>query len=75
MFVEYADARPVDQAFEVAGVASETLAEAVVLASRTERLIERGAPVPAEYETVIAAKTYANVGAVTVAVARIGASA
>ena len=65
----------VAQAFDVAGVASETLAEAVVLAGAEGRLIERGAALPAEYETQIAAKTYANVGPVTVAVARIGAPA
>jgi isoleucyl-tRNA synthetase len=41
-----------------------------VLASRTARLIERGETRAPEFETVIAAKTYANVGAVTVAVAR-----
>lgn len=74
-FVEDADAQAVAQAFDGAGVASETLAEAVVLAGPEGRLIERGDFAPAEYETVIAAKTYANVGAVTVAVARIGASA
>ncbi len=74
-FVEDADAQAVAQAFDVAGVASETLAEAVVLAGPEGRLVERGDFAPAEYETVITAKTYANVGAVTVAVARIGAPA
>ncbi|MDF2047623.1 class I tRNA ligase family protein, partial [Microbacterium sp. Kw_RZR3] len=74
-FVEDADARAVAEAFDVAGVASETLAEAVVLAGPAGRLVERGSALPAEYETQIAAKTYANVGAVTVAVARIGAPA
>jgi len=74
-FVEDADAQAVAQAFDVAGVASETLAEAVVLAGPSGRLIERGSALPAEYETQIAAKTYANVGAVTVAVARIGVPA
>ena len=74
-FVEDAEAQAVAQAFDVAGVASETLSEAVVLAGPEGRLVERGAIAPAEYETVIAAKTYANVGAVTVAVARIGAPA
>ncbi|MBM3716956.1 MAG: isoleucine--tRNA ligase, partial [Actinobacteria bacterium] len=70
-FVEDADARAVAQAFDVAGVASETLAESVVLAGPSGRLVERGAILAAEHETVIAAKTYANTGAVTVAVARI----
>jgi isoleucyl-tRNA synthetase len=65
----------VAQAFDLAGVASETLAEGVVLASRTERLIERGESRTPEFENVVAAKTYANVGPVTVAVARIGAPA
>ncbi|MFF7683265.1 isoleucine--tRNA ligase [Microbacterium sp. NPDC007973] len=74
-FVDDADAQAVAQAFDVAGVASETLAEAVVLAGPEGRLIERGSALPAEYETQLAAKTYANVGAVTVAVARIGAPA
>ena len=74
-FDDPADAAAVAQAFDVAGVASETLAESVVLASRTERLIARGDARTPEFENVIAAKTYANVGAVTVAVARIGAPA
>jgi isoleucyl-tRNA synthetase len=69
-FDDAEDAAAVAQAFDVAGVASETLAEGVVLASRTARLIERGETRAPEFETVIAAKTYANVGAVTVAVAR-----
>ena len=68
-------AQAVAEAFEVAGVATETLAEAVVLAGPEGRLIERGSALPAEFETQIAAKTYANVGAVTVSVARIGAPA
>ena len=72
-FEDDTDARAVAQAFDLAGVASETLAEGVVLASRTERLIERGETRAPEFENVIAAKTYANVGPVTVAVARIGA--
>ncbi|WP_394686013.1 class I tRNA ligase family protein, partial [uncultured Microbacterium sp.] len=74
-FDDAGDAAAVAQAFDVAGVASETLAEGVVLASRTERLIERGNVGEPEFENVLAAKTYANVGAVTVAVARIGAPA
>ncbi|SIR52471.1 isoleucine--tRNA ligase [Microbacterium sp. RURRCA19A] len=74
-FDDPADAAAVAQAFDLAGVASETLAESVVLASRTERLIARGEARAPEFENVIAAKTYANVGAVTVAVARIGAPA
>ncbi len=74
-FDDAGDAAAVAQAFDVAGVASETLAEGVVLAGRTERLIERGNVGEPEFENVLAAKTYANVGAVTVAVARIGAPA
>ncbi|MCT2085290.1 isoleucine--tRNA ligase [Microbacterium enclense] len=72
-FDDDTDARAVADAFDLAGVASETLAEGVVLASRTERLIERGEAREPEFENVLAAKTYANVGAVTVSVARIGA--
>ncbi len=41
-FVEDADAQAVAQAFDIAGVASETLAEAVVLAGPAGRLVERG---------------------------------
>ncbi|RWR16272.1 isoleucine--tRNA ligase [Microbacterium enclense] len=74
-FDDDTDARAVAHAFDLAGVASETLAEGVVLASRTERLIERGEAREPEFENVLAAKTYANAGAVTVAVARIGAPA
>jgi len=72
-FDDDTDARAVADAFDLAGVASETLAEGVVLASRTERLIERGEAREPEFENVLAAKTYANVGAVTVSVASIGA--
>jgi isoleucyl-tRNA synthetase len=70
-FDDDADARAVAQAFDLAGVASETLAEGVLLATRNERLIERGTVLAPEFEAIVGAKTYANAGAVTVAVARI----
>ena len=74
LFDHPGDGEFVARAFEVAGVASETLALAYRLTTRTGELLASGDVTEPEFEAVVAAKTYANVGALTIGVARIGAA-
>ncbi|GAA1692050.1 isoleucine--tRNA ligase [Microbacterium sediminicola] len=75
LFDDDADAEAVASAFEGADVAGETLARAYAVRSRTALLVEVGAGAMPEFENVVPAGTYANRGAVTVAVSRLEVSA
>ncbi|MFT4213294.1 MAG: isoleucine--tRNA ligase, partial [Microbacterium sp.] len=72
LFHDDADAQAVASAFEVAGVAAETLAVAYRVGGRTDVLLASGEVPEPEYETDVAAGTYANRGVITIAVARLG---
>ena len=72
LFDDPADAEAVGSAFEVAGVAAETLSIAYRVRSRTAELLALGDLPAAEFEAVVDKGTYANRGAFTVAVGRIG---
>ncbi|MEV7691755.1 isoleucine--tRNA ligase [Microbacterium sp. NPDC089189] len=76
-FGETADADAVVSAFDQADVAGETLAVQVRVGTEAgDTLIERDAPSEdVEFVQEIAAGAYANAGAFTVGVARVGASA
>ncbi|MFT4052170.1 MAG: DUF5915 domain-containing protein, partial [Microbacterium sp.] len=72
VFHDDADAQAVAAAFEVAGVAAETLAVAYRVGGRAATLLASGEITEPEYEAEVAAGTYANRGAVTIGVVRIG---
>ena len=74
-FDDAADAEAVASAFALADVAGETLALEYRVQSPDAELLSSGADETAsEFEATVAAGTYANRGAFTVAVARIGAA-
>jgi len=82
LFAGEDDARAVASAFEVAGVAAETLAldyavvgpDDVVLLGEGS-VLASGRTIDAEHTATLAAGTYANTGDITIAVTRIGAPA
>lgn len=71
LFHDEADAADVAAAFETAGVAAETLAVAYRVSNRTAELLATGELLAPEYETDVAAGTYANRGTVTIDVTRV----
>lgn len=71
LFHDEADAADVAAAFETAGVAAETLAVAYRVSNRTAELLATGELRAPEYETDVAAGTYANRGTVTIDVTRV----
>jgi isoleucyl-tRNA synthetase len=76
LFDEAADGEAVASAFDVADVAGETLSVAHSVSTRVSRLVVSGdGDTPVEYEAVVDAGTYANRGAFTVSVGRVGVSA
>ena len=77
LFDDAADGESVASAFEVAGVADETLATAFALSIRSARLLTSvawvdDADTAVEFESVIEAGTYANAGPFTISVTKIG---
>jgi isoleucyl-tRNA synthetase len=77
LFDDPADGRAVASAFEVADVAGETLALDYAVQTRGEALLS-SEPARAdggiEFEAVVERGVYANAGAFTVSVGRVGAS-
>ncbi|HWV50611.1 MAG TPA: isoleucine--tRNA ligase [Microbacterium sp.] len=75
-FQDDQDAAAVASAFDTADVAGETLALSYSVRSATAVLVEDGEQAAqSEFEADVAAGTYANSGAFTIAVTRIGAAA
>ncbi|WP_375384184.1 isoleucine--tRNA ligase [uncultured Microbacterium sp.] len=77
LFDDDEDADAVASAFEIAAVAGETLAVAFSVARRGATLVASNPPPRAtpEFESVVAAGTYANVGDFTITVSRMEAAA